>query len=64
MEYVAVEVGGAKGVERQQTGRLLPDTRPRPRIGHGKTYTNAELVRTIGELYASGRFGARALAPM
>ncbi len=62
MEYVDATVDGAKGYERQETGRLLPDGRPRPRIGHGTTYTNADLARTIGELYASGRFGTRALA--
>ncbi len=41
MEYEDVTVEGAKGFERRDTGRLLPDTRPRPRIGHGTTYTNA-----------------------
>lgn len=34
MEYEDVTVDGAKGYERQETGRLLPDTRPRPRWHH------------------------------
>jgi DNA invertase Pin-like site-specific DNA recombinase len=62
MEYEDVPVAGAKGWERRDTGRLLPDRTPRPRIGFDETYTNADLVVRIGELYATGLYGARALA--
>lgn len=62
MEYQDVAVPGAKGWERKDTGRLLLDEAPRPRIGHGDLYTNAELVRLVGRLYASGRYGSRSLA--
>lgn len=44
-----------------ETGRLVPDTVERTR-DDGATYTNAELVATIGELYATGRMGARPMA--
>ena len=63
MEYVDVELpGSAKGWERRDTGRLLPDREPRPRVGQGDTYTNADLVERIGQLYASGSYGFRSLA--
>lgn len=53
------KMGMAKPVE---TGLLIPDTEPQPRIAHAETYTRADLVRITGDLYASGRFGARPLA--
>lgn len=62
LEYEDVAVPGAKGWERRDTGRLVLDERPRPRIGFDQTYTNAELVRHIGDLYATGHHGARSLA--
>ncbi len=62
MEYADVAVPGAKAWERRDTGKLLPDVAPRPRIGHGDLYTNADLVRLVGRLYASGRYGSRSLA--
>ncbi len=45
-----------------ETGRLLPDTRPQPLIGFNATYTRADLLRLIGETYATGRLGFRPLA--
>ena len=62
MEYEDVDVGGAKGHERRDTGKLLVDDAPRELVGSAGTYTNAGLVRHIGELYAAGSLGARPLA--
>ncbi|MEX1169334.1 MAG: recombinase family protein [Chloroflexota bacterium] len=45
-----------------ETGRLLPDDLPQPRIGFGDLYGRADLVRLIGQLYASGMYGAGSLA--
>src|SRR5664279_4497733 len=45
-----------------ETGMLVHDTQPQPLIGFGATYTRADLVRVIGETYATGRFGFRPLA--
>ena len=57
------EYNAAKGTtEPIETGVLLPDTRPQPLIGFGEIYTRADLVRLIGETYATGRFGFRPLA--
>lgn len=64
MEYLDVQVGGAKGWERKDTGKLLPDETPRPFAGRTGTYTNAGLVRYLGEVYASGSLGARPLAAL
>ena len=62
MEYEEVYNPTKRTTEPRDTGKLLPDVEPRPRIGQGDLYTNADLVRHIGELYASGRYGARSLA--
>jgi DNA invertase Pin-like site-specific DNA recombinase len=64
LEYVDVELPGkAKGHERRDTGRLLPDDEPRELVSSiGGTYTNAGLARLIGQLYATGRWGVRSLA--
>ncbi|HEV8546210.1 MAG TPA: recombinase family protein [Candidatus Limnocylindrales bacterium] len=62
MEYEEVYNPTKRATEARDTGRLVPDTEPRARVGFDETYTNADLVRLIGELYASGRFGTRALA--
>ena len=40
------------GSELVETGKLVLDTEPQPRIGFGETYTPADLVRRIGETYA------------
>ena len=62
MQYEAV-YNPAKGTtEPVETGVLVPDTEPQPLIGFGATYTRADLVRLIGETYATGRFGFRPLA--
>ena len=45
-----------------ETGCLLPDDEPQPRIGYGDLYTRADLVRLIGRHYASGLYGAGSLA--
>ena len=50
------------GSELVETGKLVLDTEPQPRIGFGATYTRADLVRLIGETYASGILGFRPLA--
>ena len=50
------------GTELVETGFLEPDLEPQPRIGFSETYTRADLVRLIGELYAAGRMGVRPLA--
>jgi DNA invertase Pin-like site-specific DNA recombinase len=50
------------GTELVETGKLVLDTEPQPRIGFGETYTRSDLVRLIGETYASGRMGFRPLA--
>ncbi len=47
--------------EAVETGLLVADHRPRER-DDGAPYTNAELALMIGELYATGRMGARPLA--
>jgi DNA invertase Pin-like site-specific DNA recombinase len=53
----------AKGTtEPVETGVLVADTEPQPLIGFGATYRRADLVRLIGETYATGRFGFRPLA--
>jgi len=62
MGYEAVFNPKKGMVEPVETGILEPDTEPQPRVGHGDTYTRADLARLIGELYASGRVGARGLA--
>jgi DNA invertase Pin-like site-specific DNA recombinase len=62
MGYEDVYIPAKRGTERRETGRLLVDDEPRPRIGHGDTYTNAKLVRLIGDMYATGQRGTRALA--
>lgn len=62
MEYADVEVPGPKGWERRETGRLIPDNAIRELVGVAGTYTNASLVRYLGELYAAGSLGARPLA--
>lgn len=62
MGYEDVRIPGPKGYERRETGVLAVDNEAQPRIAHGDTYTRAELVRLIGRLYASGRFGHGALA--
>ena len=62
MGYTA-EFNPAKGTtEPLETGVLLPDLQPQPLIGFSATYTRADLVRLIGETYATGRFGFRPLA--
>ena len=63
MEYEQRFNPTKRAEEPVETGRLLPDEDPQPRIGFGDTYTRAELVRLIGRLYASGRYGDRSLAP-
>ena len=58
-----VEYNPAKGTtEPVETGVLALDLEPQPLIGFGATYTRADLVRLIGETYATGRFGFRPLA--
>ena len=62
MDYTAV-YNPAKGLtEPVETGMLIPDIAPQPLIGFGATYTRADLVRLIGETYATGRLGFRPLA--
>ena len=62
MSYETVYNRAKGGSELVETGMLVPDTEPQPRIGFGETYTRADLVRLIGETYASGRLGFRPLA--
>jgi site-specific DNA recombinase len=62
MDYETHYSESKRGDERFETGRLIPDDEPQPRIGFGDVYTRADLVRLIGQLYCSGRFGARSLA--
>ena len=62
MEYEPVFNPTKRMDEPRDTGRLIPDTEPVPRIGFGDTYTRANLARLIGELYATGQYGTRALA--
>jgi DNA invertase Pin-like site-specific DNA recombinase len=62
MRYELV-YNAAKGTtEPVETGVLVPDTEPQPLIGFCAVYTRADLVRLIGEMYATGRFGFRPLA--
>ena len=62
MGYQAV-FNPAKGMaEPVETGILEPDVEPQPRIGFSETYTRADLVRIIGDLYAAGGIGVRPLA--
>jgi DNA invertase Pin-like site-specific DNA recombinase len=62
MSYETVYNRGKGGSELVETGILVPDTEPQPRVGFGETYTRADLVRLIGETYATGRLGFRPLA--
>ena len=62
MEYEEVYNPTKRTTEPRDTGKLLPDREPRPRIGQGDLYTSADLVRHLGELYATGRYGQRSLA--
>ena len=62
MGYERVYNAAKGGPEMVETGRLVLDTEPQPRIGFGETYTRADLVRLIGETYATGRLGFRPLA--
>ena len=62
MEYVETFNPAKGATEPVETGVLVPDTRPQPLIGFGATYTRADLVRLIGETYATGRLGFRPLA--
>jgi DNA invertase Pin-like site-specific DNA recombinase len=62
MEYVTQFNPTKRADEPIETGRLLPDDAPQPRIGRGQLYTRADLVRHVGRLYASGRYGHRSLA--
>ena len=62
MGYEAI-YNPAKGTtEPVETGVLALDTAPQPLIGFAATYTRADLVSLIGEMYATGRFGFRPLA--
>ncbi|MEJ7747850.1 MAG: recombinase family protein [Candidatus Limnocylindrales bacterium] len=63
MEYELLYNRVKRATEPVGTGRLLPDDEPQRRIGFGDTYTRADLIRLVGTLYASGRFGERTLAP-
>lgn len=62
MEYEDVAIPGPKGWERRETGRLVPDKAIRELEDLDGTYTNAALVRYLGEVYASSGLGARPLA--
>ncbi len=62
MEYVTQFNASKRSDEPIETGKLVPDDRPQPRIGRGQLYSRADLIRHIGRLYASGRYGARTLA--
>ena len=62
MSYETVYNKVKGGSELVETGKLVLDTEPQPRIGFGSTYTRADLVRLIGETYASGILGFRPLA--
>ena len=62
MSYETVYNKTKGGSELVETGKLVLDTEPQPRIGFGETYTRADLVRRIGETYATGTFGFRPLA--
>ena len=64
MEFEDVWVESKRGTERRETGRLIPDDAPRPLEGGSGTYTNAGLIRRLGELYAAGSLGARPLAAL
>jgi site-specific DNA recombinase len=45
-----------------ETGQIVPDERPVPLVGFEGSYTRADLVRLVGERYASGLFGLHGLA--
>ncbi len=57
MSYETVYNKVKGGSELVETGKLVLDTEPQPRIGFGSTYTRADLVRLIGETYATGILG-------
>jgi DNA invertase Pin-like site-specific DNA recombinase len=62
LEYEDVYNPAKRTTEPRDTGRLIPDVEAQPRIGHGETYSRADLVRLIGKLYSTGQWGDRALA--
>jgi DNA invertase Pin-like site-specific DNA recombinase len=62
MEYESRYNPTKRAEEPVETGRLVPDHEPQPRIGYGDLYSRADLVRLIGRRYASGLYGARTLA--
>ncbi len=64
MEFEDVWVESKRGTERRETGRLIPDDEPRFFDGASGTYTNAGLVRHLGEVYGAGSLGARPLAAL
>ena len=63
MEYETRFNPTKRAEEPVETGKLLPDEEPQPRIGYGDIYSRADLVRLIGRLYGSGRYGHRSMAP-
>ncbi len=64
MDFEDVWSDSKRGTERHETGHLIHDDEPRALDGGSGTYTNAGLVRHIGELYAAGSLGARPLAAL
>jgi hypothetical protein len=62
MSYETVFNKTKGGPELVETGKLVLDSEPQPRIGFVETYTRSDLVRLIGEAYATGRMGFRPLA--
>jgi DNA invertase Pin-like site-specific DNA recombinase len=62
MAYEARYNATKGGQELVETGKLVLDAEPQPRIGYGETYTRADLVGLIGETYAKGVMGYRPLA--